>query len=120
MQGGGQAGAAAGRRREGSELKQGAAGGSGAEGGDSRLPGGTDVPEEFEEALVKLEALVAELEKGDLPLEETIQRFEEGQRLLRICSDKLQKAEFRVKEILRRADGSLEEQNLKGADDEAL
>ncbi len=61
----------------------------------------------FEESLRRLEESVRTLETGDLPLEETIRLFEEGQRLLRSCNDLLSRAELRVKELLRGADGEL-------------
>ncbi len=72
----------------------------------------------FEEALARLEDLVEELETGELPLEETIARFEEGQKLLRICNDLLSTAELRVKEILKRADGRFEEREWNGTEPE--
>jgi exodeoxyribonuclease VII small subunit len=53
----------------------------------------------FEEAMDRLETLVAELEGGDLPLEQSLQRFEEGVRLVRFCTDRLRTAELRVKEL---------------------
>jgi exodeoxyribonuclease VII small subunit len=53
----------------------------------------------FEEAIERLEALVAELEGGDLPLEQSLKRFEEGVRLVRLCSDRLRTAEVRVREL---------------------
>jgi exodeoxyribonuclease VII small subunit len=62
----------------------------------------------FEESLQRLEAIVKKLEEGDLPLEETLRLFEEGQGLLRRCGELLGKAELRVQELLRRADGVLE------------
>lgn len=84
-------------------------------------PAGADpasVPPEsaprFEEALERLEGLVEELESGDLPLEDTIRKFEEGQRLLRACHELLERAELRVREILGRADGSVEERPWSG------
>lgn len=61
----------------------------------------------FEDALDRLETLVEEMESGDLALEETIERFEEGQKLLRTCGQLLDRAEQRVRTILRRADGAL-------------
>jgi len=99
-------------------LNRGAPGGSGPQDEGARDPGTSGVSEGFEDALEKLEGLVAGLEQGDLSLEETIRRFEEGQRLLRICSERLRTAELRVREILGRADGSLDEQDLKGDEDE--
>ena len=68
----------------------------------------------FEEALARLEELVLRLEGGELPLEESIRVFEEGQKLLRLCADLLGTAEQRVKEILKRADGGMEEVDWKG------
>jgi exodeoxyribonuclease VII small subunit len=73
----------------------------------------------FEEALARLEELVTRLEAGELPLEETIRTFEEGQALLRTCTELLGKAEQRVKEILRRADGAVDEVEWRGGDNAA-
>jgi len=82
---------------------------------------GEDEPEVgFEQALGRLEGLVDRLETGELPLEETIQTFEEGQKLLRLCSRLLDTAEQRVQEILREADGSLSLRERKGDADAGL
>jgi exodeoxyribonuclease VII small subunit len=59
----------------------------------------------FEEALNQLEALVAQLEAGDLPLEEALRAFEEGVRLTRLCSARLEDAEKRVNLLTRTAEG---------------
>ncbi len=64
-------------------------------------------PLRFEEALERLEELVEQLESGNLALEETIARFEEGQGLLRTCTELLGRAEQKVKAVLERSDGSL-------------
>jgi exodeoxyribonuclease VII small subunit len=45
----------------------------------------------FEAALARLEELVAELEKGDLPLEQSLKFFEEGIKLSRICNRRLER-----------------------------
>jgi len=74
----------------------------------------------FEQALARLEELVTRLEAGDLPLEETIRNFEEGQKLLHLCTELLGQAEQRVKEILRRADGTIEEADWKGEGDASV
>ena len=66
----------------------------------------------FEEALKQLEAIVTRLELGDLPLEEALSIFEEGIRLTKICSQRLNEAERRVNILVRSADsatGGLEE-----------
>ena len=55
----------------------------------------------FEEALVKLEEAVAQLEQGDaLTLDESLQAFEEGIRLTRLCRKKLDAAELRVQQLV--------------------
>lgn len=65
--------------------------------------------EKFEEALEKLEGIVKRMEAGDLSLEASLKAFEEGIRLARLCSQKLDEAERRV-EILLREDGRLKPQ----------
>ena len=47
----------------------------------------------FEEAIKKLEETVMKMEKGDLNLDENIRYFEEGNKLVKYCSDQLNKAE---------------------------
>jgi exodeoxyribonuclease VII small subunit len=55
----------------------------------------------FEEALTKLEEAVAQLEQGDaLTLDESLQAFEEGVRLTRLCREKLDVAELRVQQLV--------------------
>ncbi|SMF01607.1 exodeoxyribonuclease VII small subunit [Desulfovibrio gilichinskyi] len=51
----------------------------------------------FEERLERLKAIVAGLEQGDLPLEEGVALFKEGQSLAKKCADQLQKAANEVK-----------------------
>jgi exodeoxyribonuclease VII small subunit len=59
----------------------------------------------FEQAIEKLEAIVDELEQGDLPLEETIKKFEEGMELSKFCTDKLNQAEQKLKKLVKTEDG---------------
>ena len=55
----------------------------------------------FEEALVKLEEAVAQLEQGEaLTLDESLHAFEEGIRLTRLCREKLDAAELRVQQLV--------------------
>lgn len=58
----------------------------------------------FEQALEKLEALVAKMETGNLPLEELIRNFEAGSELAKICRSKLDSLERKI-ELLTRDDG---------------
>jgi len=63
----------------------------------------------FEEALKQLEAIVAKLETGSLLLEEALQAFEEGVRLARICSKRLEEGEKKISILLRSENGELVE-----------
>ena len=53
-------------------------------------------PKDFEEALTRLESIVKELEKGELSLESSLGRYEQGIRLATYCSAKLEEAEKRI------------------------
>ncbi|MEC5400263.1 exodeoxyribonuclease VII small subunit [Uliginosibacterium sp. H1] len=51
----------------------------------------------FEEALAELERIVADMEAGELPLEESLQRYQRGVALLRQCQGRLDVAEQRIR-----------------------
>jgi exodeoxyribonuclease VII small subunit len=59
----------------------------------------------FEGSLAALEKIVRELERGDLPLEESLRLFEEGVGLSRECQERLNQAERRIETLLRDAEG---------------
>lgn len=61
----------------------------------------------FEKAMAELEAIVARLEKGDVPLEDSIKLYERGEALRARCDALLQDAELRVEKITKTADGAL-------------
>lgn len=54
----------------------------------------------FEESMSRLEAIVSQLEKGELPLEEALSLFEEGAGLMKQCSEMLDKAEQKVRKLM--------------------
>jgi exodeoxyribonuclease VII small subunit len=60
--------------------------------------------EKFEDTLRKLEELLRKMEGGDLALEESLKAFEEGIRLSRLCTERLDEAERRVEILLREDD----------------
>jgi exodeoxyribonuclease VII small subunit len=60
----------------------------------------------FEAQLASLERIVRELERGDLPLEQSLELFEQGVRLSRECQERLNEAERRIELLLRGGDGS--------------
>ena len=57
---------------------------------------------DFEKSLERLEALVAEMEQGDLPLEEMIKHFEEGSKLVALCSSTLNEVELRIEKLVKK------------------
>lgn len=61
----------------------------------------------FEEALKRLEAIVQQLERGDVPLDKSITLYEEGDRLRLQCQQRLDAAEARIAQIMANADGSV-------------
>lgn len=73
----------------------------------------------FEEALKKLEKIVQSLEDGDIPLDEALEKYEEGIRLSKACAKKLEAAKKRVEILLKNEDGSvrLEEFDEKAAEE---
>ena len=58
-------------------------------------------PKSFEASLEALEQIVQELERGDLPLEKSLELFERGIGLSRQCQDRLNQAERRIEILLR-------------------
>lgn len=62
----------------------------------------------FEEAFAQLEAAVAALQDGHMPLERALHYYEEGVRLAGHCSELLQKAELRVQQLRITDSGELE------------
>jgi exodeoxyribonuclease VII small subunit len=53
----------------------------------------------FEEAFAELEAAVAALQDGQMPLERALHYYEEGMKLAQHCNDLLEKAELRVQQL---------------------
>jgi exodeoxyribonuclease VII small subunit len=63
--------------------------------------------ESFEEALARLEEIVALLERGEAPLEDGLRLFEEGVTLSRRCHEMLRSAEARISRLVREEEGGL-------------
>ena len=61
----------------------------------------------FEAALKQLEEIVQRLERGELPLEESLKLYEEGIRLSRLCHAKLEEAEGKIELLMKDARGEL-------------
>ena len=76
--------------------------------------------QKFEDAMNRLEEIVQNLESGDLPLEDALNVFEEGTKLSKFCSSKLEEAEKRVNVLVRDSNGkyNLEPFGVDGESDE--
>ena len=61
----------------------------------------------FETALKQLDEIVQRLEKGELPLEESLRLYEDGIRLSRLCHGKLEEAEGKIELLMKDARGAL-------------
>lgn len=59
----------------------------------------------FEDAMARLETIVSELEKGDLPLDESLKIFEEGIRLSKSCLKMLDETERKVEILVQEKEG---------------
>ena len=66
----------------------------------------------FEETMQKLETIVQELENGNLNLDDSIKKFEEGIKLSKSASNYLEKAEKKITVLVKDSDNNLEEQDF--------
>lgn len=62
---------------------------------------------DFEQAMLSLEDIVKKLESGELSLDQSIEAFEEGINLVKVCNAKLDEAEQKVKILIEGSDGSV-------------
>ena len=63
----------------------------------------------FEETIKELEKIATELENGDLSLEDSVSKFEEGMKLSKLCNDLLENAEKRITILLKDGEETKEE-----------
>ena len=66
----------------------------------------------FEESMNKLETIVTELENGNLNLDESVKKFEDGMKIAKQCNNILEEAEKKIT-ILLEKDGELKEENFE-------
>lgn len=71
----------------------------------------------FEQAMARLEAIVGELEKGELPLDESLRIFEEGIRLSKSCLKVLEEAERKVEVLVQEKNGKKQLRAFSSSDD---
>ena len=75
-------------------------------------------PKQFEDALQKLEQIVAELEGDDLSLDASIAKYEEGMKLSVQCQKRLEEAQQKIVKVQEAANGQLKETPLEDDGDE--
>ena len=63
--------------------------------------------ENFEQSLKKLEAIVAQMERGDVSLEDSVKLFEEGTKLAEQCKQQLADAEGKVEILIKQRNGAM-------------
>ncbi|MCR4427101.1 MAG: exodeoxyribonuclease VII small subunit [Firmicutes bacterium] len=73
----------------------------------------------FEAALARLEQIVARMDQGDVPLEEAIALFEEGNALVRTCTAILDRAQGRLEALIEGDDGQIKLVGLEESVEEA-
>ena len=61
----------------------------------------------FEKAMSRLEQIVDELERGELDIDKSLKIFEEGIKMSRVCSNKLNEAEKKIEKLTRNKSGEL-------------
>ena len=61
----------------------------------------------FEKAMTRLESIVEELERGDLNIDKSLEIFEEGIKMSRVCSKKLNEAEAKIEKLTKGEKGDL-------------
>lgn len=66
----------------------------------------------FESNMQRLEQIVRAMERGDVPLEESLKLFQEGTDLVRACNQLLDHAQLQVKKIMTAPDGSPVEEDF--------
>lgn len=66
----------------------------------------------FEENMKQLELIANELEKGDLDLDTSVKKFEEGMKISKECSEILEKAEKKITMLIKNSNDELTEENF--------
>lgn len=72
----------------------------------------TKKEDKFEENMKELEKIAIELESGDLDLDASVAKFEEGMKLSKKCSETLEKAERKITMLIKNNNDELEEENF--------
>lgn len=72
----------------------------------------------FEEAFLRLENIAQQLESGEVSLEESLELYEEGMKLIELCNQKLNDAEKKIQILSKTADGTFQTEPLNTPEEE--
>ncbi|MDD3627882.1 MAG: exodeoxyribonuclease VII small subunit [bacterium] len=72
----------------------------------------------FEDAFQHLEEIVEQLESGDLTLEQSLEKFEEGIKLSRVCTEKLENAQKKIEVLMKDSGGKFSFEDLDSETEE--
>lgn len=67
----------------------------------------------FEEQILELEKIISELENGNLNLDDSVVKFEEGMKISKECNKMLENAEKKISILLNEEDGEIKEEDFK-------
>lgn len=73
----------------------------------------------FEEAIEELEEITNKMEKGEIPLEKSIELYEKAKKLIKFCEDKLSNVEKRIKELKKDENGNFYLKDIEEFDEES-
>jgi len=73
----------------------------------------------FEEAIEELEEITNKMEKGEIPLEKSIELYEKAKKLIKFCEDKLSNVEKRIKELKKDENGNFYLKDIEEIDEES-
>ena len=84
------------------------------------MPASTDPANapDLEKAIAQLDAILAEMEDGKLPLDGLISRYEQGVKLVKLCQEQLKQAERRIQIVTQEANGAFALKEFRTDDDE--
>lgn len=68
----------------------------------------------FEQALSNLEQIISEMESGEAPLESLVTHYQDGVKMLKLCRERIDSAEMKIKEV-NESDGALIEKDSEEA-----
>ena len=76
--------------------------------------------QKFEDALKKLEKIVDSLESGDIGLDDSLKKYEEGMKLLKFCTGKLDEVEKKIEVLVKDKSGKMTTKDFGKAEDKLL